>query len=246
MNSIASNLLAIVFCFLLRRGDELALIETGFGDKWSDKDRQIYCLQQRTILDALREAGVEPPDVKYVIVSHLHFDHAAGLTHLNDAGEAVCSFPSAKLFAQKTEWEDALANKSTMTRTYLRDHLDPIRKGLELIDGEAQLLPGIHVWPLPGHTWGQQGIRFRDNNGVVAFIGDVMPTTNHVGLAFSLGYDMMPYQNMVTKKATLERAVKEHWRIALDHEPGDAPVVTVEPNPEKPGQYKLLPARAGG
>ena len=227
-------------CLLLRRNGELVLIETGFGGKWSAKDRQIYCLQQRTILDALAEIDVSPEDIDFVIVSHLHFDHAAGLTRLNDHNEPVGSFPNARIFIQKTEWEDALANKSTMTRTYLRDHLDPIARQLELIDGEAQPIPGVSVWPVPGHTWGQQAIGFNDGEGIVAFIGDVMPTKNHVGLAFSIGYDMLPYQNMITKKATLERAVSEHWRIALDHEPGDFPVVRVQRDEKKPRQFQLL------
>lgn len=233
-------------CLLLRRNNQLALIETGFGDKWSPKDREIFSMQQRTILDALREIEVNPHDINHVIVSHLHFDHAAGLTHLNDNNEPVSSFPNARIFAQKTEWEDALANKSTMTKTYLRNHLDPIHAQLELLDGESQPLPGVNVWPLPGHTWGQQGIRFRDNKGVVAFIGDVMPTANHVGLAFSIGYDMMPYQNMLTKKATLERAAKEKWRIALDHEPGESAVIRVEADEKKPGQFRLIQTESGG
>jgi glyoxylase-like metal-dependent hydrolase (beta-lactamase superfamily II) len=232
-------------CLLLQRGSDLVLIETGYGDKWSDKEREIFALEHRTILDALREINVAPEDITHVIVSHLHFDHAGGLTHLNEAGEAVCSFPKARIFAQKQEWDDALVNKSTMTRTYLRNHLDPIAQQLELVDGEAQPLSGIDVWPLPGHTWGQQGIRFNDGSGIVAFIGDVMPTVNHVGLAFSIGYDMLPYQNMLTKKATLERAAAEHWRIAIDHEPGDSPVVRVEADKKEPGQYILIPAPPG-
>lgn len=225
-------------CLLLRRSDDLVLIETGFGGKWSDKERRIFALQQRTILDALREVDVEPGDITHVIVSHLHFDHAGGLTHLDDNGVPVSSFPRASIFCQSREWDDALANRSTMTRTYLRSHLDPVAEQLELVDGEAEVLPGITVWPLPGHTWGQQGIRFNDGHGAVAFIGDVMPTVDHVGLAFSLAYDMLPHTNMQTKKQLLERAGAERWRIALDHEPGAA-VVTVLPSEDKAGQYTL-------
>jgi len=230
-------------CLLLTRGSDVVLIETGFGDKWSDKERKIYALQQRTVRDALREVDVDPNDITHVIVSHLHFDHAAGLTHLDDNGNAVSSFPNARIFSQKQEWDDALANRSTMSRTYLRDHLDPVEKQMELIDGEAEVLPGITVWPMPGHTWGQQGVRFDDERGTVAFVGDVMPTQNHVGLAFSLAYDMLPHQNMLTKRELLTRAATEHWRIALDHEPGD-PVVTVSPDDQKPGRFVLKPQPA--
>jgi len=141
---------------------------------------------------------------------------------------------------QRTEWNDALANKSTMTRTYLRNHLDPIADRVTLIDGEAEVLPGIRVEPVPGHTWGQQAVLFTDDEGTVCFPGDVLPTINHAGLAFSIGYDMLPYQNMLTKRALLTRAMNERWRIALDHEPGSA-VVSVQADPKREGQFVLKP-----
>ena len=210
-------------CLLLENGDQTILIETGFGSKWSDRERGFWELERRTVVDALAERGVAPEEIDTVIVSHLHFDHAGGLTRM-DGDTAVVTFPQANIVVQKREWEDALANRSTMTKTYLRNHLDPIADRVTLVDGEVEALPGITVWPMPGHTWGQQAIRFDDGRGTVAFAGDVMPTANHVGLAFSLAYDMLPHENMLSKRALLDRAVDEGWRLVLDHEPGDAVV----------------------
>jgi len=189
-------------------------------------------------------SNIDPDQITHVIVTHLHFDHAGGLTTHDPKGQPIPVFPNAPVFVQRTEWEDALANKSTMTRTYLRDHLDPIADRVQLIDGEAEILPGISVVPVPGHTWGMQAVMFNDERGTLCFPGDVIPTINHVGLAFSLGYDMMPYQNMLTKVDLLERAAAGGWRLVLDHEPGQA-VVSVGPrgsNPDKPGQFILRPA----
>lgn len=227
-------------CLLLRGGGETTLVETGFGGKWTDRDRGFYDLERRTVVDALGEAGVTPGDVTTVIVTHLHFDHAGGLTHLDADGTPVSTFPRARIVVQRTEWEDALANKSTMTKTYLRTHLDPIAGQVDVVDGEAEVRPGIHVWPVPGHTWGQQAVRFADADGIVAFPGDVMPTVNHAGPAFSMGYDMLPYENMRSKVTLLERAAAETWRLVLDHEPGN-PVVRVETDPKRPGRYRLQP-----
>jgi glyoxylase-like metal-dependent hydrolase (beta-lactamase superfamily II) len=229
-------------CLLLQRDGLNVLIEAGCGDKWSDKERGFFDIQRRTVVDALREAGIAPGQITHVVVTHLHFDHAGGLTRLDSAGRAVPVFENAPVIVQRTEWEDALANKSTMTRTYLRDHLDPIADRVNLLDGEGEVpgLPGVRVMPVPGHTWGLQAALFDDEHGTICFPGDVIPTVHHAGLAFSLGYDMLPYQNMLTKKSLLEQARREDWRLALDHEPG-RPVVRVRPHPDRPGQFVLDP-----
>jgi len=225
-------------CLLLDDGSHKVLIETGYGDKWSDKDRDIFHLESRTIHDALREVNVAPAEIETIIVTHLHFDHAGGLTHLNPAGEANSSFPGAAIIVQKTEWDDALANKTTMKKTYLRNHLDPIADQLRLIEGEAEILPGLHVWPMIGHTWGHQAVRFLDAEGVVCFPGDVLPTINHAGPAFNMGYDMLPYDNMLSKRALLRRAAEENWRLVIGHEAGN-PIVRVLPDADRPDQHRL-------
>lgn len=225
-------------CLLLDDGSQKVLIETGFGDKWTEKERSLYDMEKRWIVDALSEVGCTPEDINTVIVTHLHFDHAAGLSRLNESGEAVATFPNAKVFVQQTEWEDALANKSTMTRTYLRNHLDPIVDRLQLVDGEKEILPGLIAWPMVGHTWGQQALRFSDDKGIVCFPGDVMPTANHVGPSFNMGYDMLPHQNMISKQQLLEKASDEGWRIALDHEPKEA-VVVVNHDQNRKGRFIL-------
>ena len=225
-------------CLLLRSGSTRVLIETGFGDKWSDRERGFYDLEHRTVVDALAEAGVEPAELDHVIVTHLHFDHAAGLTRRGDDGEPVPTFPNARVHVQRTEWEDALANKSTMTRTYLESHLRPIADRVTLADGEQEVLPGISVLPLPGHTWGHQGVRFEDDRGPVCFPGDLIPTANHVAPAFNMGYDMLPHQNMLTKTTLLERAEAEGWRLAIDHEPGN-PIVEVGRDRDRRDRFVL-------
>ena len=225
-------------CLLLDNGSTTVLIEVGCGDKWTDKQRSHWDLERRTVVDALDEAGTAPEQIDMVIVSHLHFDHAAALTRLDESGEAVPTFPNARVVTQTAEWNDALANRSTMRRTYLRNHLDPIADRVQLVDGAQELLPGLDVYPMPGHTWGQQAIRFEDGEGTVCFPGDVMPTVHHTGAAYSLAYDMLPYENMNSKQALLEQASRDNWRLALAHEPGN-PVVRVEPEPEFPGRFLL-------
>ncbi len=255
-------------CLLLSRADaddaraEKVLIESGSGDKLDEKFRRIFGLTDRTVESAVIEAGVNPHDLAHAIVSHLHFDHAGGLTRLGRADETPdwigpgnemrvkLTFPRATIHAQHREWTDALANTSVMTRTYFTENLEPLRDHLRLIDSpppftvglvprrdelpaspvsarEAEVLPGISVFLVPGHTWGQQAVKFTDDRGrTVVFTPDVMPTVNHVGAAYNLGYDVEPYTSMLTRRWFLAEAAQHDWLLVLDHEPGN-PLVRV-------------------
>lgn len=159
-------------CLLLERLDDppaewrgpapkLVLLEVGTGDKLDDQNRDIFELERRSILDALQEVRCDPKDIGATVISHLHFDHAGGLTRALRPGEAADwtgpassfgaargvlgvkrTFPNALVFTQKREWEDAQANRSVMTRTYFADHLEPIRGQLRLVESPPPFPPG--------------------------------------------------------------------------------------------------------
>ena len=204
-------------CVLLEKDGERVLIETGFGSGWNEKEVDMFGMNGVTILDALQENEIDPRSISTVILSHLHFDHAAGVTLL----------PHTKVIVQKQEWEDATNNRSTMSRTYLPRVLDSIRDRIELVDGNATVCGDIQLTLREGHTWGLQSIEFEDDEGTVCFCSDVMPTKNHVGLAYSMGYDMLPWDNSQTKKRLLEEANSGGWRLVLYHE-SETPIVTVD------------------
>jgi glyoxylase-like metal-dependent hydrolase (beta-lactamase superfamily II) len=259
-------------CLLLERVDDASVklvIETGSGDKFDTKNRDIFGLEDRWLADAVVDAGANPEQIAHVLVSHLHFDHAGGLTRRPREGEtpgsavAVLTFPNASVHAQRREWDDALANRSVMTRTYLRENLEPIRDRVKLHDSPApfeagrvpdrdewprlpvldrltEVLPGIFALLVPGHTWGQQALLFSDDHGrTIVFTPDVMPTIHHVGATYNLAYDVEPYVSSITRRWFLDAAVKHEWTLVLDHEPGN-PVQQVEPDGK--GWYRLIPA----
>lgn len=277
-------------CLLLDAADRdqgPVLIEAGTGDKLDAKMSRIFGLDGVTIESALRDAGRDPGEIRHAIVSHLHFDHAGGLTrrardretpdwtaqhpHENSGdAEGVClTFPNAEVICQDREWQDALANDAVMTRTYYPDHLKPLLKPLpkgaprvrtidapppfppgmtphrdespsaELEDRCVEVLPGVRVFRVPGHTWGQQAVWFTDDRGrEIVFTPDLLPTVHHVGAAYSLSYDVEPYIAMVTKRWFLHEAAERKWLLVLDHEPG-VPTVRVRRNAK--GWYDLEP-----
>jgi len=270
-------------CLLLERigagaGPRRILIETGSGDpqKFDAKTRGIFGLTDYWVKNAIEEAGLTCEQIDHVIVSHLHFDHAGGLTRRALPDEAPdwlptnapkdqgikLTFPNAPITVQRREWEDALANRSVMTRTYLRENLEPIRERVQLIDApppfeanhlpqrdelpttalkdrELRVLPGISVFLVPGHTWGQHAIRFTDENGhAVVFTPDVLPTANHVGAAYNMAYDVEPYISTVCRHWFLEETVVNDWMLVLDHEPSN-PLQRVRRDGK--GWYELTP-----
>lgn len=223
------------------------LIEAGSGDKLDAKMKAIFGLTDRTVEVAVREAGVAPETIRHAIVSHLHFDHVGGLTRQPRTGESSepqLTFPNAEVIVQRREWDDAIANNSVMTRTYLRENLEPLRDRLRLIDSPppfepghhprkdepprtsvrermTEVLPGIHVFLAPGHTWGQQAILFRDEQDrTIVFTPDILPTVHHVGAAYNMAYDVEAYMSTVNRRWFLDEAAKNGWRLLLDHEPG--------------------------
>jgi len=261
---------------------KLVLLETGTGDKLDEASRELFAMEARSVLTALDEVGCDPGAIGAVVCSHLHFDHAGSLTRLVRPGERAdwtgpassfaasraehgvkLSFPGASLITQRREWDDALANRSVMTRTYFADHLLPMRERMSelvrLIESpppfgpgttpdrgaaplpqharETEVMPGVFVFRVPGHTWGQQATRFTDDRGrSVVFVPDVMPTAWHVGQAYSLGYDVEPYTSMISRTWLLAEACEHGWVLMLNHEPGH-PFFTVRKNGK--GWYEL-------
>ena len=249
------------------------LVEAGSGGKFSAKFRDLYGLGPRTVLDAVAEVQ-DPATVRHALVTHLHFDHVGGLTRPARDGEqphwvgpdggVVRSFGAAEIVVQAREWHDAVANTSVITRTYLRENLEPLAPCLRLVESPSpfppgalprrdalpagrledrltEVLPGIHVFLAPGHTWGQQAVLFTDDRGrTVVFTPDLLPTVYHVGAAASLAYDVEPYTTMLTKRWFLAEAAARDWLLVLVHEP-TTPCVRVRPDGR--GWFVLEPER---
>ena len=232
---------------LLENGEQRVLVECGYGEKWSEKDRRIFAMERRTAVDALAEVGIAPDEITHVILTHLHFDHAGALTRWSDPtagdeGGHVSGFPNARILVQKQEWDDARSNRSTMTRTYLASHLQPIAEQITLLEGACEPLPGIQVGPMPGHTWGQQSVSWADTDRRFIFPGDVCPTRAHVHPSASMAYDVEPWTNMNSKISLLERCREEGRSMVLGHDP-DQPLVDVTAVEGRPNSFTLEPVR---
>jgi glyoxylase-like metal-dependent hydrolase (beta-lactamase superfamily II) len=220
--------------------DRRFIIETGHGAKYDAKEQGFYDIDpSRWLLNGLQAAGVDPSTITDVVVSHLHFDHAGGLTHERD-GRMVRTFPNATVHTQRREYEDARASFGTMKTTYRPENLDPIdqAQAWRFHEGEGQCAPGVRVSPTPGHTRGHQSVIVTGTDRTAIFPGDAMPTAAHVGAPYNMAYDLFPLDNRESKGRFLQRAAAEDWLIFIDHEV-QTPVMRAQ---AAKAWYTLLPA----
>lgn len=211
-----------------RETDRRVIVETGHGDKYGEKEQKIFGIDpSHWLLPALAALRVDPRTITDVVLTHLHFDHAGGLTHERD-GRLVPTFPQARVHVQRRELEDARAGFGIMSGTYRDENLSPIDSagGWQVHDGEVEILDGIRSLSTPGHTRGHHSIIIEGADRGLIYTGDVMPTRRHVGRAYNMGYDLFPLDNRDSKAKMLGLAARHDWLLAIDHEP-EVPIVRV-------------------
>jgi len=211
---------------LLRGHGRTILVDTGIGDKFADKERDIYKVDPRAgevdrALDgALAERGVARADVTDVLLTHLHFDHAGGATRR--AGDAlVPGFPNATYHVQERNLAWARDPSDRDRASYLRPDFDPLAEAgvLETLDGGGEPFPGVHVEPVDGHTFGQQLVRIEGEGRTLLFCGDLVPTAAHVSIPWVMAYDLQPLVTVREKHDFFRRALEGEWILVLEHDP---------------------------
>ena len=228
---------------LVRAGGRNVLLDTGAGDKDDQKFRDQYGLGEPTLLPALRALGLEPEDIHVVVNSHLHFDHAGGNTRRDADGAIRPVFPNARYLVQRREFEEAMAPNERNKASYLRENYGPLFDSghLELLDGEAEVAPGVRTLALPGHTLGMQGLMVESEGEAALFLADCVPTSHHVPIPWVMAYDLHPLVTLETKKRVLPEAAKEGWVLLFEHDP-QIPAARIEE--VKPLTFRLVPAGA--
>jgi glyoxylase-like metal-dependent hydrolase (beta-lactamase superfamily II) len=209
-------------CLLLRGEKRTILIDNGNGNKWNDKVKDIYRLDnsQFTLEDSLSKAGVKPEDVTDVILTHLHFDHCGGSTKIID-GKLVPTFPNAKHYVQKAHWELAMNPTDRDRASFMMDDFMILHDQgmLKFVEGEAELFPGISVVVCNGHTTAQQLPVISDGKTSMLFACDLVPTTSHIPFPYVMGYDVRPLVTLEEKKKILSSVEKEQWLLFFEHDP---------------------------
>jgi len=197
------------------------LVNTGIGGKFNEKLRSIYAIDRsNTLLDSLKKFSLSANDIHAVIATHLHFDHNGGSTYYDSKGELQLTFPEAEYIVQRLEWEDATHPHERNKASYLPENIEPLRrvKKLTLVDGDAEVFPGIEVRLTGGHTRGHQIVLIHSDDEIAVFWSDLIPTSGHTHVPFVMGYDLYPVDTIQMKKRLLQEAVERNWLCIWEHQ----------------------------
>jgi glyoxylase-like metal-dependent hydrolase (beta-lactamase superfamily II) len=229
---------------LIRTGKQTVLVETGMGNKLSDRMVKFYG-QPAQLLANLAAGGVAPEDIDVVINTHLHFDHC-GWNTLRKDGKIVPTFPRAKYYAPEGEWQYARHPSERDAISYIPDNYDPLVQSgqMTLLKGGEEVVPGISVKTFPGHTAHMQAVIVHGRPGferarlpaapssahtedrasapevaTACYISDLIPTTAHIDLTWGMSFDLYPLQTIESKKQYYAKAVPEKWLTVFTHDP---------------------------
>lgn len=203
---------------LVRTGKKNILIETGIGNKLSDKLIQIYT-QPAKLLDNLRAAGVAPEDIDIVINTHLHFDHC-GWNTVRKGDKFVATFPKAKYYVQEKEWEHGRLQLERDAISYMSPNYDPLLESgqMVLLNGDLELLPGISVKVFPGHTANMQAVIVESGGKKACYISDLIPTSAHLDVTWVMAFDLYPLETIQSRKKYYAQAIPEKWLTVFTHD----------------------------
>ncbi len=224
---------------LVRAAGKTILIETGNGTKLESKLKSIYKIADGDpLLDSLHKAGAQPSEIDIVINTHLHFDHSGGNTHFAN-GLVVPTFPRARYIVQKSELDHAFHPIERDCASYFRENYQPLvdSQQWELVDGDATILPGISVEPIPGHNASIQAVKLTSAGKTLVFVADLLPTRHHIPLPWIMAYDLYPVQTLETKRKWVQQIVKGGWIVVFGHDP-DMDAATLH---ERDGKVEFEP-----
>lgn len=219
-------------CLLIESEQGLILVDTGQGDKLTDKRRSQLGMggENERLIGALRQVGFAPEDVDIVLLTHLHGDHAGGATRWRDPNdpqsEAIPSFPNARYLVQRQELADASFPNERTRGTYFPENWRPLQETgqLEVVAGDQILSPGVRSEVVPGHTDSIQAVWVESQGESLLFLGDTCSWAVHMDrLGWVPSFDLYPMTSIEGKRRLRGEAMRNHALLVFQH---DGQVVT--------------------
>ncbi|MDP4600057.1 MAG: MBL fold metallo-hydrolase [Polaribacter sp.] len=208
-------------CLLIEEGNRLILIDTGLGNKQSNKFFSHYALYGDFSLDAsLKKLGFHKDDITDVFLTHLHFDHCGGVIEKDKNGLLIPAFKNAKVWSNDKHWKWATEPNAREKASFLSENILPIQENgqLNFIHRNAKDQMGFDVLFIDGHTEKQMLPIIQYQGKTIVFMADLLPTVGHIPLPYVMGYDTRPLLTIKEKAAFLNQAAEHQFYLFLEHD----------------------------
>jgi len=209
-------------CLLVDDGENVVLIESGIGNKYPDKFKKMFNINQQdnALSNTLSKYGYSNENITHVVLTHLHFDHAGGAVILDDNNKLLPAFPNAKYYISEDNWNAGLNPSPRDSSSYLQENYIPLKDAgvLYIIPENSNIIKGIDTYVVHGHTTGQQLIKVSDKETMV-FCSDLIPLESHLKLPWIMGYDLNAALTLKEKKEFLDLASDNNWLLFFYHDP---------------------------
>ncbi len=210
-------------CLLIEGPQGPILVDAGIGTKGDEKFRRIFAQDNvpGDIEGALQHLGLTSADIRHVILTHLHFDHAGGLTMLNEQGRPQLQFPNAVHWFQERQLLWARKPSLRDRASYQPENWEPVfEAGLgRVVNGDEEIMPGIKVRIVNGHTPAMQLVEVADAADSLLYCADLIPTQSHIPLPFIMGYDLEAITTLEEKERVLAEASDRNTVLFFEHDP---------------------------
>ncbi|MDY8135305.1 MBL fold metallo-hydrolase [Aquimarina sp. 2201CG5-10] len=223
-------------CLLIEEGNRLILIDSGMGDKQSEKFFSYYSLWGDDSLDkSLDSKGFHRDDITDVFITHLHFDHCGGVVQRNHEKTGYeLAFKNAKIWSNKDHWGWAVDPNAREKASFLKENILPIQESghLNFVSRTGEAFQkntelGFGVLFADGHTEKQMIPHVEYKDKTIVFMADLLPTAGHIPLPYVMGYDTRPLLTLPEKKLFLENAATNNWYLFLEHDAHNE-IITVQ------------------
>ncbi len=212
---------------LIEDGDRLILIDTGMGNKQSDKFfGYYYRWGDYSIDDSLKKLGFHRDDITDVFLTHLHFDHCGGCIQWNkDRTGYEPAFKNAVFWTNEDHWQWAIKPNAREKASFLKENLMPmqesgqlkfVKKGSDTFLETSDL--GFGILFVDGHTEKQMLPHIHYQEKTLVFMADLIPTVGHIPLPYVIGYDTRPLLTLAEKEIFLNRAVEQDYYLFFEHD----------------------------
>jgi len=213
-------------CMLIEDGDRLILIDTGIGDKQSEKFfNYFYLFGDDSLKKSIESLGFGLDEITDVVLTHLHFDHCGGAIKMNSTKERYDTFfPNATYWSNEKHWKWATEPNAREKASFLSENILPIEQSgqLKFFTREGGLtknaFPNIDLIYMDGHTESQMLPVINYKGRKVVFTADLLPSVGHIPLPYVMGYDTRPLLTLSEKEKFLNTAVKEDYVLFLEHD----------------------------